>query len=171
MNTAYKTDERVLQGIVRQGITPLEPNTKIDLRIYYKNYKTSSLVMCNNLCAKKRQLDRCNVVYQYSCQIANCKSQNTTYIGNTATSLSRRLTMHLQSGSIKNHTRDAHNTTLTRDMLVNNTIVLDSVPETRKLHFLEAIYIDSYKPNMNIQGGNSTITLPSNRYIREPDVR
>ena len=123
--------------------------------------------MCNNICAKKRLLDKCNVVYQYSCQIANCKSQNTTYISNTTTSLSRRLTTHLQNGSIKKHTKNTHNAILTREILVNNTTVLDSVTEIRKLHYLEAIYINLYKPNINVQGGNSAITLPSDREIRE----
>ena len=163
INTAYQTDERVLKDIIKRGVRPTEMNTTTDLRIYYKNFKTNSLIMKNNLCAKKRPLDKCNVIYQYSCQIANCQSQASTYIGMCSTSLSRRLTMHLANGSIKNQTRNEHNEALTRDMLVENTTILDSVPERKKLLYLEAIYINMYKPIINVQGGVGTLTLPSLR--------
>ena len=74
----------------------------------------------------------------------------------------------MQNGSIKKHTRNSHNATLTREMLVNNTTVLDRETEMRKFHYLEAIYINLYKPDINVQGGNSAITLPSDRVIRGP---
>ena len=120
--------------------------------------------MKNNQSTKKRPLDKCNVVYQYSCQIANCKSQNNTYIGMCSTSLSRRLTMHLANGSIKNHTKDVHNEHRKREMLVENTTILDSVSERKKLQYLEAIYINVYKPIINVQGGAGAIALPSSRF-------
>ena len=71
--------------------------------------------------------------------------------------------MHLTNGSIKNHTRNVHNEILTRDMLVENTAILDSVPDRKKLLYLEAIYINMYKPIINVQGGVGTLTLPSSR--------
>ena len=169
MNTAYKTDEKVLQDIVKRGITPIEENTSIYLNIYYKNCQTSNLIIRNNLHKKERPIDRCNVVYRYTCQVANCTSQNNTYIGHTTTSLSRRLTMHLQAGSIKSHTQEKHDSPLTREMLVDNTKIIDSVPNLRKLKYLEAIYINIYKPSLNIQGINA-IVLPSDREIRTQNV-
>ena len=93
----------------------------------------------------------------------DCKSQITSYIGMCTTSLSRRLTMHLANGSIKNHTRDTHNQTLSRTMLVQNTTVLDSVQEKKKMQYMEALYINMYKPIINVQGGTGVITLPSLR--------
>ena len=162
MNTAYKMDEKVLRDIIRRGVTAVEENTRIDLQIYYKNCKTSNLVIKNNLNSKKRPLDKCNVVYKYTCAIANCQSQNITYFGHTTTSLSRRLTMHLQNGNIKKHTADVHNVPLTREMLVNNTEIVDSVSNDKKLKYLEAIYINVNKPPLNVQGINSII-LPSDR--------
>ena len=140
MTTAYKTDEKVLQDIVRRGNTTVDEDIKINLQIFYKNYRTSNYILRNNTHDKKRLLDKSNVVYKYTCQIANCKSQNITYIGNTTTSLSRRLTMHLQNGSIKNHTRDVHNSQLTREMLVANTEIIDHRSNIKKLKYLEAIY-------------------------------
>ena len=164
INTAYKTDEKVLRDFIRRGVTPVEENTRVDLLIYYKNYRTSNLVIRNNVNGKNRPLDKCNVVYKYTCAIANCKSQNITYFGST-TSLSRRLTMHLQNGNIKKHTREVHDLPLTREMLVENTEGVDSVPNVRKLKYLEAIYINIYKPSLNVQGINS-IVLPSHRQMQ-----
>ena len=163
MSSAHEMDEKVIKDIIKRGISPTDSNKNIDLCIYYRNFKTSNLVMKNNLCAKTRPLDKCGVVYQYSCQIANCKSQNTTYIGMCTTSLSRRLTTHLANGGIEKHTRNEHNVTLTRDMLVQNTIILDKIPDRRKLQYLEALYINLYKPIINIQGGFHAIALPSSR--------
>ena len=70
--------------------------------------------------------------------------------------------MHLQNGNIKKHTADVHNVPLTREMLVNNTEIVDSVSNDKKLKYLEAIYINVNKPPLNVQGINSII-LPSDR--------
>ena len=162
MNTAYKMDEKVLCDIIKRGVTPIEANIRIDLKIYYKNCKTSNFVIKNNLNSKKRPLDKCNVVYKYTCAIANCKSQNISYFGHTTTSLSRRLTMHLQNGNIKKHTIEVHGTPLTREMLVENTEIIDSIANDKTLKYLEAIYININKPPLNVQGINA-IVLPSER--------
>ena len=79
--------------------------------------------------------------------------------------------MHLQAGSIKSHTQEKHDSPLTREMLVDNTKIIDSVPNLRKLKYLEAIilYINMYKPSLNIQGINA-IVLPSDREIRTQNV-
>ena len=78
--------------------------------------------------------------------------------------------MHLQNGSIKKHTQDSHGATLTRDVIVNNTIMLDRISDYRRLQYLEAIYINVYKPNINIQGGVMPITLPSDREARQTNI-
>ena len=70
--------------------------------------------------------------------------------------------MHLQNGNIKNHTREVHDMPLTREMLVESTEIVDSELNDKKLKYLEAIYINTYKPPLNVQGINS-IVLPSDR--------
>ena len=45
-----------------------------------------------------------------TCYLINFEHHNSTYIGQTITTLSRRLTMHLASGGPKQHTTDAHKT-------------------------------------------------------------
>ena len=59
--------------------------------------------------------------------------------------------MHLQSGAIQDHTRDAHNTNLTRDMLVKNTKILKKEIDTNRLHIYEALLIRKRKPIINNQ--------------------
>ena len=48
------------------------------------------------------------------------------YIGETTTSLSRRLTMHLQNG-IRKHFNEKHQEALTRNILESNTKILKEI--------------------------------------------
>ncbi|MEM8752058.1 MAG: hypothetical protein AAGF90_03710, partial [Pseudomonadota bacterium] len=48
-STEYKKDEKVLRLIIKKNIVPKQAEDSIKLTIYYKNRKTSSLVMRNNL--------------------------------------------------------------------------------------------------------------------------
>ena len=70
--------------------------------------------------------------------------------------------MHLQNGNIKKHTIEVHGTPLTREMLVENTEIIDSIANDKTLKYLEAIYININKPPLNVQGINA-IVLPSDR--------
>ena len=79
----------------------------------------------------------------------------------TTTTLSRRLTSHLQAGTPKMHTIQKHNIHLTREMLVNNTTILDGDNNKKRLQIKEALYISNKKPTMNIQIGTTSIQLPS----------
>ena len=163
MTSQYKIDERVIKEIISRGIKPTSNNERIDFNIYYKNRKTSNLILINNTFKSKRELDRIGVVYQYQCPLGDCKPQLSSYIGQTTTTLSRRLTMHLQSGAIKNHTLTSHQQHLTREMLVKNTKILDREENNRKLTYLELIYINFLKPSLNIQGSTHATILPSLR--------
>ena len=73
----------------------------------------------------------------------------------------RRLTYHLQSGTPKNHTLQVHGTPLTREMLVDNTIILDTSDDKKRLQIKESLYINAKKPSMNIQVGTTSFPLPS----------
>jgi hypothetical protein len=118
MNRGYKVDERVLQSIIHNNTKSTTDNGKIKLLIYYKNKKIQNLLMNNNPCKKSGLLQETNVVYKFSCNKEGCRLlQNINYIGLTSTTLSRRLTCHLQSGGPKNHMREAHNETITRATL------------------------------------------------------
>ena len=160
MSNAYKTDEKVLKAILKNNIKCTNDSDKLKVVIYYKNKKTSSLVMRNNLNPVNDDLKQSNVIYEYTCKNGDCGLQSSisSYIGETVTTLSRRLTMHLQSGTIKEHTRDEHGINLKREDLVNNTKILKKENDNNRLHILEAILIRKKKPVINIQNtGNIRI--------------
>ena len=101
----YKTDERILKEIINGGIESKgEKNTNVI--IYYKNNKVSNLIMQNNLSTKYDKLQQTNVVYKFSKVAEGSEPLDAHYIGMTTTTLSRRLTMHLQEGSIKQYSNN-----------------------------------------------------------------
>ena len=151
MGPAYKKDENVLREIVRRNVSTTNTNDKLQLLIYYRNKKTSNLVMRNNL-IKEPLLKSTDVIYVYKCPFGDCKlRKNANYIGQTSTTLSRRLTCHLQSGAPQNHTETVHSRRLTRRDLVDNTTILARQPDRRRLIIMEAFYIRDLVPQMNSQ--------------------
>ena len=78
-----------------------------------------------------------------------------------AVEISRRLTMHLQSGAIHLHTTDIHGLTLTRETLVNNTKILRTETDYYRLNITEALLIQINKPTINNQltGRQRTLKL------------
>ena len=104
MSTAYKADEKAVRDIIARNCIPSDPKNKIKLIVYYKSPRTSDLIMNNNLSKENSLLKANNVVYEFKCTVGDCaRRSNSTYIGYTTTSLSRRLTMHLQTGAPKQH--------------------------------------------------------------------
>ena len=77
----------------------------------------------------------------------------------TTTTLSRRLTMHLQSGAIKKHSLQAHNQILTREILVNNTKYIHSETNFTRLQVAEALLIQKLRPKINNQDTGTSRTL------------
>ena len=92
-----------------------------------------------------------------------CAVTEFIYIGVTATTLSRRLTMHLPSGGPKEHLATVHNTALTRPMLVNQTKIIYRNNEPKRLQIMAlfnittpALITSTPAPNAPL---NSTSTL------------
>ena len=98
-------------------------------------------------------LKKTNVIYHYRCQKGDCALlANNGYIGQTATTLSRRITMHLQNGGILTHNNSHHpEDRLTRKDITDNINVLKEVNDPRRLLVLEAIYIRKLDPTINRQ--------------------
>ena len=151
MSPAYQKDEKVLRDIVRRNVSAVNENDKVQLLIYYQNKKASSLAMKNNL-NEEPLLKSTDVVYVYKCPFGDCKlRKNVSYIGQTSTTLSRRLTCHLQSGAPQIHTETVHGRRLSRRDLVENTTILARQPDRRRLIIMEAFYIRDLVPQMNSQ--------------------
>ncbi|MPC56280.1 hypothetical protein E2C01_050233 [Portunus trituberculatus] len=105
--------------------------------------------MRNKTAKKPAPTQEANVIYQHNCTAEDCGPHS--YIGMTRTTLSRRLTCHLQNGSIKEHYHEKHQTKLTRQQLEENATIIDRETDARRLMFLEDIYIESLKPAINQQ--------------------
>lgn len=136
-------------------------NTEDNLKLitYYKNLKTTHLIMKNNITPKGGPLKETNVIYKFNCKHVDCEPRNIAYVGLTTTTLSRRLTMHLQNGAIKKHYADEHKRKLTREDLVNNTVILNKSPDYQRLQILEALIIKNFRPYLNLQTTGSARTL------------
>ena len=97
-------------------------------------------------------LKQTNVVYHYNCTLGDCALlPRSAYIGQTTTSLSRRITMHLQQGGPRMHTWQEHNEQLTRKLMTENTKIIARASDVRRLVALEAIYIRELDPSINTQ--------------------
>ena len=147
-----KVDERIIKNIVYNNVRCIDKEKKLRMVFYYKNLKTHSLVMKNNLSPKLPQLQQSNVVYKFTCPVPHSKAEE--YIGFTQTTLSRRLTMHAQNGSILKHFKSAHGENPTREQLVENTQIMARADDRYKLAIKEALLILRESPSLNIQFEN-----------------
>ena len=152
MSSSYKTEEKILRDIVSRNCIPVNANDKITLNVYYQSPRVSGMVMRNNLACVPSLLKATNVVYRFKCTIGDCaRLSNSTYIGHTSTTVSRRITMHLQDGALLRHLDRCHGVSLTRDMMVDNTTILARCSDRRRLQILEAVYIRDMDPIINRQ--------------------
>ena len=133
-------------------------NEKLDFVVYYKSPRTKQLIMKNNLICKAR-LNNTNVIYKFNCPNEDCMLRSVNYVGSTSTTLSRRLTMHLGNGAIKDHMLEKHNSNIGRELLVNHTEILRQHSDTFRMLIHEALHIKFHNPDLNRQDTGSTKIL------------
>ena len=157
---AYKTDEKVLKDIVYNNVKCSRDTDRLKLTIYYKSKTVKSLVSKNNRNTPPTDLQQRNLVYEFKCNQDGCEHlSNSSYTGFTTTTLSRRLTMHLASGAIKDHCIQSHNHRITREQIVANTRIIRREHDENRLQITEAILIQSTNPALNRQSTGRTRTL------------
>ena len=170
MSTEYKKEENIIKNIVKTNVKPTNPEHTIELTIYYKTKKTSQLYIKNNNTKPPAPLQTANVIYKHECSAEDCGPH--TYIGMTTTTLSRRLTCHLQQGAIKEHYQTHHQANLTRKTMETGTTIIDREQDARRIKLLEALYIEQLLPTINSQIRDLQI-LPTrkrkNGSSKEPD--
>ena len=115
----------------------------------------------------KTKLQRTNILYKYECNVGDCEPQ--AYIGYTRTTLSHRLTMHLQSGALLKHSQ-----------MVSNTSIIRQENDLNRLEIMEALYIKYTKPEINLQTtgrgrtlrllGDNELSYATNSHIRHPTL-
>ena len=88
-------------------------------------------------------------MYEYVCNIGECKSLHNTYIGLTNCTLEERLKQHRYKGSIFAHMATVHGCKPKLDDLVRSTRILYTCDDRRKLPIFEALHIRKNKPTLN----------------------
>ena len=148
------SDERHLRKIIEDNITPVNPEKRIKLQIYYRNRKLQSLFIRNRLHRSKADS---RVVYQYNCTQDGCNS--VSYIGCTICSLAKRFYTHVQTGAIRHHNHQVHNTKPLTQELLSSTQVLYRNPHQQDLLIAEALLIKEHQPYLNQQEEGNTRVL------------
>ncbi len=161
-STSYKEDERIMRQLIKRNVTPTDPEKKISLTIYYRRKKTSHLLLRNSPAVDKQKTQQSHFVYIFTCKQGSCAALHSTYIGMTTMGLSRRLRYHLTAGAPKTHTEKEHKTKLTRKDIEDNTEVIATCNDCRRLPILEALHIKDLEPTLNIQQQDLQ-ALPSTR--------
>ena len=154
MNSAYKVDEKVIKKIINDNVKCKGENSRLQFVIYYSNMKSKNLVMKNNMSGKKRELSLTNVIYEFTCPENECihhPTINHVYIGFTTCTLSRRLSMHLQTGAILNHGVQKHKAKIPRKKAEESLKVRYKENHQERLEILEALMIMIEKPEINKQ--------------------
>ena len=153
----YKIEERIIKTIINSNVNCTDPNSKLNLIIYYKNKKASNLIMKNNTAPPPPTPQKTNVVYKFSCPLPHREAED--YIGLTSTTLDRRFAKHTQTGSIKSHFEDHHNIKPTKSQLLDSTTILTHANTRQKLYIKEALLISKHAPTINRQYDNFTNVL------------
>ena len=150
-----------MQTIITNNVRCKNPLDKIKLIIYYKSQTVTNLVMRNNQAPATPELQQNNLIYEYNCTLGDCEHlSNASYVGFTTTSLSRRITMHLQSGGPKDHACNKHDpSALTRERMVDNTKIIRKENDFSRLQRFEALFIQQKNPIINNQETGSSRTL------------
>ena len=151
MSSSHKEDEKAIKRIISNNVKTTDEDAKLKLVIYYKTKSTASLVIKNNCLPAISNMQETNLIYQYSCNVGDCSRLNSRYIGSTITTLSKRITAHLQDGAIKRHHLDQHGTAPTRKHLEESTEVLQKEPDRKRIRMAEQVFIHMLKPSINIQ--------------------
>ena len=85
-----------------------------------------------------------------------------TYIGQTRTTLNRRIQSHSYNGSIKEHFLKEHHQTPTKELILNNTEIIEKEQNYQRLCIKESLLILHHNPSINKQYNNFTHTLKLN---------
>ena len=149
----YKQTEKRMRKIIHRDLIPTHPDTKLKLRIYYKNKKLKSLFIKNN---PHKPSEVSSVVYQYNCDQSTCMVDKISYIGHTTTTIKERFKQH---ASIKKHYLTVHGINITGQEMNSNVKVIGRAVDKFELCILEALLIKENNPVINAQVNDFNCTL------------
>ena len=163
----YEDEADAVKKIIARGVTAVDDNTNIAVRVYCKSQLTASLVMRNSTAPKKALENETNVVYEFSCPDDACRRRSVTYVGLTRQTQKGRMKGHVYKGAIHDHYISVHDRRAKVDELVTNSTIIHREPERKRLTVAEAVSIALRKPKLNVQCEFDYV-LPSRRRRPEP---
>ena len=143
----FRADSQALTNILTKHISCCDPDSKLELKTYFKSKKLSSLFSTREKC---EDTERSKVVYKFCCSEERCKA---SYIGYTTNTLSTRCRQHrYRSSSIYQHfTIDHCMLPPSYDVLVNNFSTIHQFSNTIDLKIAEALEIKKHMPFINVK--------------------
>ena len=153
MHDSYKQEERIIKSLVHDNID-CSSNYSVKMIFYYKNPKSSNLIIKNGPPPSSNDPDKHNLIYCYKCPSNH--DQPAFYVGKTTTTLSQRMSQHK---SIQEHMLETHGTRSTKVERLANTKILEKENNKNKLSIKEALYILHSSPEINKQDDNFSRTL------------
>ena len=163
----YIIDETILRDMIQHNVTPVNPDSRINLMIYYRKFKTYNLLIRNSPDVPEAK-NMTNVVYEFKCEIGGCASLINNYIGMTRSCLRKRLSSHLSGcySSISHHLQShALSASKATQVIIESTRILRSVKSAVHLPIFEALLIKDRKPSLNrinYELGQNTLKLFNN---------
>ena len=121
MHSWYEQEEDTLDKIVNKHVKS-QANVQMKLLIYYKNRTVANWFVKNNPLRKNPE-QRSLVVYTYTCKTEE-GHHSEKYVGQTTTSLKKRITTQAQNGLSKNHIHDTYHCRLRASEALLNYDVL-----------------------------------------------
>ena len=149
MHHNYKLEEKAIKSIIKFNVKPKDNEKCVDLRIFYRNQKLSSLVITNNPHCEKEASKQCDLVYQFSCTERECVSLNNRYIGYTRVTLKERFDDHKTRGTIYQHFCTSNGRSPSVDELLASIKILYKGKSCTHMDILEALIIYRERPNLN----------------------
>ena len=148
--TNFQPESDTVRRIVKHGVSPVDSQEEVTLRIYCRPNLTASLIMKNSNTPKPALENETNVVYRFECTVGACRGRKVDYIGLTTTTLRKRMENHRYNGAISGHFKNVHERRPTTNELLQNSTILHRVQNFQRLAITEAVCIELRKPLLNI---------------------
>ena len=121
----------------------MKVDTKLKLRIYYRNKKLKSLFIKNK---NHKPSEVSSVVYPYIYEQATCVMDKRSYIGHKTTTIKERFKQH---ASMTKHSSTVYGINITGQEIKSNVIVTGRAVDNFELCILKALLIKENNPVTN----------------------
>ena len=136
-----------IKSLIKSHVKSTSPDKEVNVLTYFRPYKISSCFSTRSKCLER---ERSRVVYRFVCPEPAC---NAAYIGYTTQTLINRAKQHRnRESSIFKHFDSDHKISVPHiNELISHFSIIYSSNEKIKLKIVEAIFIKSERPLINVK--------------------